>query len=334
MNHDAMLTDPDPVDDAALNPSLQPTPYPSSAAGPGPGAGPYRRRPIVVRDPKTGATRIIQGGAFSRGGGGGGGGSGSVGGGGGGGFSNGGAGGRPSYRGYDDTPPEYDDTADGRAPVVKIVSGYRGRQIVVRDPSRRVPPEGGPLVQGGAPLGVREGGVRKANYYDRRTARSPPYSPERYAERGRAGPRGAAYYEDEDDEEERMYGRGRDDYDRGVDHGMPPVQEFGDARYDSREYCRGGGSAHNGVPAHEDLTGKVVYVDNLSDDVTTRGLADLFSMVGTVKELRLLYDRQGNPNGSADIVFQHRADAEEAIKSLHNVPLNNRPMRLSMGNGL
>lgn len=325
MNHDAMLTDADPADDAALNPSLQPTPYPSTG-----GAGPYRRRPIVVRDPKTGATRIIQGGASSRAPA-----AAAPGNGGGPAFYNGGVGGRSAYRGYDDAPADYDDAADSRAPVVKIVSGYRGRQIVVRDPSRRAPPDGGPQVQGAAPLGVRDGGVRKANYYDRRAARSPPYSPERFAERGRGGARGG-YYEEDDDDEERMYGRGRDDYDRRVDHGMAPVQEYGDARYDSREYYRGGGSgsAHNGVPAHDDLTGKVVYVDNLSDDVTTRGLADLFSMVGTVKELRLLYDRQGNPNGSADIVFQHRADAEEAIKSLHNVPLNNRPMRLSMGNGL
>lgn len=232
-----------------------------------------------------------------------------------------------------------DDVDYEDAPVVKIVSGYRGRQIVVRDPSRRGATDINPQHVSGGPLGVRDAGVRKTtnNFYDRRTGnREPSYSPDRYGDRrgGAGGGRGGAgFYDEEEDEDRRMYARGRDDFDRGVDQHMVQGHEYGDRGYD-KDYYRGGGSGHNGVPAHDDLTGKVVYVDNLSDDVTTRGLADLFSMVGTVKELRLLYDRQGNPNGSADIVFQHRADAEEAIKSLHNVPLNNRPMRLSMGNGL
>lgn len=299
-------------EDAGLNPSLQPTPYPSGSGG---GSG-HRRRPIVVRDPKTGSTRYVYGGGPGRP------------------ATNGGYNRSPtgSYRsgsGFDD----YGARDQERAPVVKIVSGYRGRQIVVRDPTRRSTPPAQPAAP--APLGVRDGGVRKSSYYDRRSARSPPYSPDGYDGRGRGNGRGDSGYYDDDDEEEdaRLYGRDRDsDYDRGVDHHMGVAADYGD-RYESRDYYRGG-SSHEPAPAHEDLTGKVVYVDNLSDDVTTTGLADLFGMVGAVKELRLLYDRQGNPNGSADIVFQRRADAEEAIKSLHNVPLNNRPMRLSMGHAL
>lgn len=294
-----MMSDgPDSTNDAGLNPNLQPTPYPSG----------YRRRPIVVRDPKTGATRFVHGGPGAH----------RVGGG--------------SMRGRFDDGMEYEDDVGDRAPVVRIVSGYRGRQIVVRDPSRgRGGPSGGPIVP--PALGVRDGGVRKASYYDRRTTRSPTYSPDRYDDRGRRDDR---YYDEDDEDDRRMYGRGRGsdydrgrdvDYDRGVDHSMGHGSDY-DSRYD-RDYYR-----NDGIQPHEDLTGKVVYVDNLSDDVTTTGLADLFGMVGAVKELRLLYDRQGNPNGSADIVFQHRSDAEEAIKSLDNVPLNNRPMKLSMGNGL
>lgn len=305
----------------------------------------FRRRPIVVRDPKTGATRLVGGGnggprrtiasytgsGGSSGGGGSGGGAGGAGGGNGGG--SGGSGGysrRPydSDGGYDrggggggnDGSMGFDD--EGRAPIMKIVSGYRGRQIVVRDPSRRTPP--GP--QGA--LGVR-GGVKKAPYYDRRGSKTSPYSDE-YEEGDRGGRGGEFYDRDDEDDEDRIYSRDRDsDFDRDVDQRMGG--EF-DSRYEQKEYYRNGRS--DGMHDDEDLTGKVVYVDNLSDDVTTTGLADLFGMVGAVKELRLLYDRQGNPNGSADIVFQRRADAEEAIKSLHNVPLNNRPMRLSMGNSL
>lgn len=287
--------------DAGLNPNLQPTPYPG-------GGGGYRRRPIVVRDPKTGVTKFVHGGP---------GGSGSstrvV----------------PSTSSARGGASRYDDGMDyDDAPVVRVVNGYRGKQIVVRDPSRGAAGAGNGGGGGGGrgTLGVRDGGVRKSHYYDRRMGgRSPGYSPERYEDR-----RGRYYDDDEEDDDRRMYKRGGDydrrvrDYDRGDVRGGS-----GGADYERDYYNR-----NDGVQSHEDLTGKVVYVDNLSDDVTTTGLADLFGMVGAVKELRLLYDRQGNPNGSADIVFQRRVDAEEAIKSLDNVPLNNRPMKLSMGNGL
>ncbi|CAN8076474.1 unnamed protein product [Agarophyton chilense] len=283
-----------------------PPPYPSS----------FRRRPIVVRDPKTGETRVVGGG----------------GGGGGGGrrpttlpSSSGAPSPSPpsSYRYRSGADSEYDRRTNGyppfddqgRAPIMKIVSGYRGRQIVVRDPSRRMQPQAPPQ---GASLGVR-GGVRK-NYYDRRGTRSSPYS-EEYEEERRND-----YFEEDDDD--RLYSHGRDnDYARThhmneYERGFEPQHGY---------YRRNRSDAQND---DEDLAGKVVFVDNLSDDVTTTGLADLFGMVGAVKELRLLYDREGNPNGSADIVFQRRADAEAAIKTLDNVPLNNRPMRLSMGNGI
>lgn len=283
--------------------SAPPPTYPSS----------FRRRPIVVRDPKTGETRLVGGGPP------------------------GSAARRPNFSsasppavpppsgyryrsGFDadydrrqNPYPPFDD--QGRAPIMKIVSGYRGRQIVVRDPSRRPQPPAQPQ---GANLGVR-GGVRK-NYYDRRGTRSSPYS-EEYEDDRRPD-----YYEDED--EDRLYNHERDgEYNR--DHRMNDY----DRSYEGQHgyYRRNRSDVQND---DEDQTGKVVFVDNLSDDVTTTGLADLFGMVGAVKELRLLYDREGNPNGSADIVFQRRADAEAAIKTLDNVPLNNRPMRLSMGNGL
>ncbi|KAI0562395.1 THO complex subunit 4 [Gracilaria domingensis] len=294
MNPDAML---DHHDSAA-----PPPPYPSS----------FRRRPIVVRDPKTGETRLVGGGrrpasdarSFP---------------------PSSAAPSQPapsSYRyrsgadaDYDRRPsayPPFDD--QGRAPIMKIVSGYRGRQIVVRDPSRRMQPQ---APAQGANLGVR-GGVRKS-YYDRRGTRSSPYS-EEYEEDRRGD-----YYEEEDDD--RLYSHERDaDYDR--DHHM---NEYDRGFTQQGYYRRNRSDVQN---EDEDVAGKVVFVDNLSDDVTTTGLADLFGMVGAVKELRLLYDREGNPNGSADIVFQRRADAEAAIKTLDNVPLNNRPMRLSMGNGL
>lgn len=259
----------------------------------------FRRRPIVVRDPKTGETRLVG----NRG------------------RSTVVAPAAARYRGgFDDFERRRDDQGfddEGRAPIMKIVSGYRGRQIVVRDPSRR------PGSSSQPPLGVR-GGVKKAPYYDRRPAKNSPYSEEYDVEQ-----RDRGQYFDDEEERENLYTNERNtDFDRDVDVDHRMTSDF-DSRYDKQYYRN-----ERDVQEEDDLTGKVVYVDNLSNDVTTRGLADLFGMVGQVKELRLLYDRQGNPSGSADIVFQRREDAEEAIRSLHNVPLNNRPMRLSMGNTL
>lgn len=318
----------------------------------------YRRRPIVVRDPKTGRTRIV--GARNVVGG-----SGETGVG----LDGGGAGSASS--GYetigsrdvagsaierhatmgepnlfaegapvryrcgnegisadvpDRLPRQSEGTGfnDGRAPIMRIVSGYRGKQIVVRDPSRRV--DG--LHTNAKTLGVR-GGVRKVSYIDRRAAtRTSPCA---------GGFDDHVRFERESDDGRQFH----DAVGHEVTYGSRKQvghqrQEGYDTRFEQRE-----GFERFGRRGRENIAFKttdkegsstaerVVYVDNLSDDVTTTGLADLFGMVGAVKELRLLYDRQGRPNGSADIVFQRRADATEAVKSLHNVPLNNRPMHLS-----
>lgn len=215
---------------------------------------------------------------------------------------------------------------EGRAPIMKIVSGYRGRQIVVRDPSRR----SDRLHAHGKALGVR-GGVRKAPYYYRRTAIRPTSHLED-CDRAR--------YEQESLEAHRfispvahgvIHGGSKEAYEQDVEVGCSNCSErrecshrIGRHRVDSNESTV--------LEQDEDsLVGRVTFVDNLSEDVTTTGLADLFGMVGAVKELRLLYDREGNPNGSADIIFQRRVDAIEAVRSLNNVPLNSRPMHLYMG---
>lgn len=257
------------------------------------------------------------------------------------------------------------DSSD-RAPILKIVSGYRGRQIVVRDPSRRTDNFGGSANS----LRIR-GGVRKGPYNARRgSTRTSPNS------------------DDDDDgsndhrrhtneSRELVYRNGRYDGFVGTHNAhedrFPTDFSYGDDRYNGTSYSQGdnrhntatittyphGGSSGSGggngsgnryhmsnaydsnqgggadgdsrMDYNADyFAGRVVFVDNLSDDVTPAGLADLFGMIGYVEEVRLLYDRHGRPNGSADITFQRRSDAAEAIESLHNVPLNNRPMHLRL----
>lgn len=278
---------------------------------------------------------------------------------------------------------EYENQSQG----TRIVSGYRGRRIVVRDPSFRTK-EHRTVSKS---LRITHGAVRKSDMPNIRR-RFPPHFAEQLSkdsdndhgqsfyndiaksERKRShrhtahGFRFETYSERHMSHERRSFdrdeggnrdcrsfgnsvgpnGHGRDDdcdetksgdVGRVVnnDIGGPSDMEFSEVVIEDREEGIECSNVRRENAFRDDPLDKgfvnskqVVFVNNLSEDVTTTGLADLFGMVGAVKELRLLYDRQGNPSGSADVIFHRSTDALEAVRSLHKVPLNNRPMYLSL----
>jgi len=90
--------------------------------------------------------------------------------------------------------------------------------------------------------------------------------------------------------------------------------------------------------AHGNLsleTGTKIQVSNLDYNVTEDDLKDLFQQVGDVKKVKILYDRSGRSEGSAEVFFARRGDAEDAVKKYHNVELDGKPMKINfMGSAL
>ena len=73
-----------------------------------------------------------------------------------------------------------------------------------------------------------------------------------------------------------------------------------------------------------------LFIGNLSYDVTEAQLRALCAAVGPLAALALPTDRDtGRPRGFAFVEFHDRADAEAAIRHLHNQAFKGRPLAVS-----
>jgi len=73
-----------------------------------------------------------------------------------------------------------------------------------------------------------------------------------------------------------------------------------------------------------------LFIGNLPYDVTEAELRAHFAAVGPLASLALPTDRDtGRPRGFAFVEFRERADAEEAIRHLHNQAFKGRPLAVS-----
>ncbi|PJF17702.1 Aly/REF export factor 2 [Paramicrosporidium saccamoebae] len=57
---------------------------------------------------------------------------------------------------------------------------------------------------------------------------------------------------------------------------------------------------------------------------------ELFSQVGSVKNVWINYDRAGRSNGSAEVVFYNRRDTLLASDRFHHMPLDGYPMQIEI----
>ncbi|KAL8142108.1 hypothetical protein V2J09_015140 [Rumex salicifolius] len=97
-----------------------------------------------------------------------------------------------------------------------------------------------------------------------------------------------------------------------------------------------------GLPGIEDAT--KLHVSNLdhgvsNDDIRLLvsygsenlvGTQELFSEIGELKRYAIHYGKNGQPSGSAEVVYTRRSDAFAAIKRYNNVRLDGRPMKIEI----
>lgn len=77
-------------------------------------------------------------------------------------------------------------------------------------------------------------------------------------------------------------------------------------------------------------TGTKVLITNLDYGVSDADIKELFSEVGDVKWSSVCYDRSGRSEGSAEVLYSRRADAEIAVKRYHGVLLDGKAMHVQI----
>lgn len=75
--------------------------------------------------------------------------------------------------------------------------------------------------------------------------------------------------------------------------------------------------------------GKVVFVGNISYDITEQQLIDLFNEAGPVQSFRLVFDKDtGRPKGYGFCEYHDEESAASAVRNLNNHVINNRNLRV------
>ncbi|CAK7245453.1 MAG: hypothetical protein STHCBS139747_007035 [Sporothrix thermara] len=144
---------------------------------------------------------------------------------------------------------------------------------------------------------------------------------------------------DRSDRNER--GRGRRDRDRRDDYPRDGVrksyrdeprkidEEWVHDRYDNNDTERPARSSR-GRASPEHRSGTRIRIDNLHYDLTRDDLEGLFSRIGAVTSVELVYDRAGRSEGTAYVTYEDHEDARAAVREFDGANAKGQPIRLSI----
>lgn len=83
-------------------------------------------------------------------------------------------------------------------------------------------------------------------------------------------------------------------------------------------------------PGHSDNRGTKVKVDNLHYELNEDDLDGLFSNIGPVSKVELLYDRAGRSEGTAYVTYEETKDAKQAVREFDGANAKGQPIRLTI----
>jgi len=76
--------------------------------------------------------------------------------------------------------------------------------------------------------------------------------------------------------------------------------------------------------------GSSVMVSNLEPDVTEDDVKDIFAQIGNVKSVQLMYNKEGQSQGTAEVTFRAKDDAEKAVTEYNEAEVDGKIMYLKI----
>ncbi|KAI0489816.1 hypothetical protein F4859DRAFT_168035 [Xylaria cf. heliscus] len=99
--------------------------------------------------------------------------------------------------------------------------------------------------------------------------------------------------------------------------------------FHSRDRTRNQRRRHSPEPV-QDSRGTKLKVENLHYDLSQSDLEGLFSKIGPVVKLELLYDRAGRSEGVAFVTYESRDNALDAIREFNGANAKGQPIRITI----